>query len=103
MLLHLFVPMVNSIKFLHNVGVMGVSNTNFALKLFINEDFPKVKDFIARYYGLHWWCMPYYFLKVRLYLIIVNSRLEPCDSSSSQQLTPLIGEQPYSMKEDFLC
>ena len=33
----------------YNKGLMGVSNTNYTSKLFINEDLPEVRDFQIRY------------------------------------------------------
>ncbi|QHN96772.1 Replication factor-A carboxy-terminal domain protein [Arachis hypogaea] len=57
-------------------GVMGVSNTNYNSKLFINVEFPAVRDFFAR----------------------VN-KLDPVDG---QGIMPLVCDQPVSVEEDFL-
>ncbi|QHO30175.1 Putative PIF1 DNA helicase/replication protein-like protein [Arachis hypogaea] len=58
------------------VGVMGVSNTNYNSKLFINVEFPAARDFFAR----------------------VN-KLDPVDG---QGIMPLVCDQPVSDEEDFL-
>ncbi|XLS72524.1 hypothetical protein HN51_029389 [Arachis hypogaea] len=58
------------------VGVMGVSNTNYNSKLFINVEFPAAKDFFTR----------------------VN-KLDPVDG---QGIMPLVCDQPVSDEEDFL-
>ncbi|XLR30445.1 hypothetical protein S83_058345 [Arachis hypogaea] len=57
-------------------GVMGVSNTNYNSKLFINVEFPAARDFFAR----------------------VN-KLDPVDG---QGIMPLVCGQPVSDEEDFL-
>ncbi|XLT56841.1 hypothetical protein HN873_049445 [Arachis hypogaea] len=57
-------------------GVMGVSNTNYNLKLFINVEFPAARDFFAR----------------------VN-KLDPVDG---QGIMPLVCDQPVSVEKDFL-
>ncbi|XLU72060.1 hypothetical protein S245_031113 [Arachis hypogaea] len=57
-------------------GVMGVSNTNYNSKLFINVEFPAAKDFFTR----------------------VN-KLDPVDG---QGIMPLVCDQPVSDEEDFL-
>ncbi|XP_057719454.1 uncharacterized protein LOC130933863 [Arachis stenosperma] len=57
-------------------GVMGVSNTNYNSKLFINVEFPAARDFFAR----------------------VN-KLDPVDG---QGIMPLVCDQPVSVEKDFL-
>ncbi|XP_020972974.1 replication protein A 70 kDa DNA-binding subunit C-like [Arachis ipaensis] len=58
------------------MGVMGVFNTNYNSKLFINVEFPAARDFFAR----------------------VN-KLDPVDG---QGIMSLVCDQPVSVEEDFL-
>ncbi|RYQ87709.1 hypothetical protein Ahy_B09g095246 [Arachis hypogaea] len=79
-------------------GVMGVSNINYNLKLFINVEFSVAKDF---------------FLQGTVYRSVLtiskfhkflfkNARVNKLDHVDGQGIMPLVCDQPISVENDFL-
>ena len=83
------------------IGMMGVSNTNYTSKLFINADLVEVKEFRSRYATLLCIHLFSYINDINT-LFICAFRIPQLESPSGTQVTQINPDPAYSMEDDFL-